>query len=267
MRGGVQLRFFPSTRGNNSRHTVHRPAILCTCNRDPGKRAGCVLLVRAETPYAMMRHRRHSRRSTSPRAFPARTAPIDGEGPRSSPGARGSRESSLFPPGYKPPKFRRSTGFQSENERRSVLWIGPYRVQLSGFAGPNSQAGKIVTQARKLITAVKFHLFNLRPHLISRIPGDDPLRPYSQVHGGQDICPRPVKRPPDIVAFQSGSIPDAAVRIIPASGLGNHALTSGCHLPILATMAQRGRVRLPDFRQVLKHRDAWKSIVGRGIGF
>jgi len=81
-------------------------------------------------------------------------------------------------------------------------------------------------QARKLITAVKFRLFNLRPHLISRISDDDLLGPYSQVHGGKNICPRPVERPPDIVAFQRGSIPDAAVRIILASWLGDHALTS-----------------------------------------
>jgi hypothetical protein len=136
-----------------------------------------------------------------------------------------------------------------------MLRAGTYRVQLSRHAGPDFQAREVLTQTRKLITSVEFYLLNLRPHLVSRISGHAPIGTHPQIEGSQHILIRPVKRPPAEVAFQSTNIPRAAVHIIPASGLGNHVLTSGCHLPILATMDQWKRGGAPDFGQVLKRRD------------
>ena len=166
MRGSVKS--LPSTRGNSSRRIGCPSAMLCTCNRGRGKRAGCVLPVHAEALRAMVRRRRQSRWPTDARAFSARTAPIGGEGPRSYPGTRGSQKSSLLASGYEPVKFRRGIGFQDGNQRRSMLRPDPNRVQHAGLALPNRMAGKLVTKARQLIAAVHFQLLNLRPDLFSR---------------------------------------------------------------------------------------------------
>jgi hypothetical protein len=187
----VRVRFLPSTCGNSSRRIACPSAMLCTCNRGRGKRAGCVLPVHAEALGAMVRCRRQSRWSTDARAFSARTAPIGGEGPRSYPGTRGSQESSLLASGYEPAKFRCGIGFQDGNQWRSMLRADPYRVQHAGLALPDRMAGELVTQARQLIAAVQFHLLNLRPDLISCVTGDAPIGSHTQVHGGQDVCPRP----------------------------------------------------------------------------
>jgi len=85
--------------------------------------------------------------------------------------------STAFASGYEPPKFRRGIGFQDGNQRRSMPRADLHRVQHAGLALPNRMAGKFVTQARQLITAIQFHLLNLRPDLISRVSGDAPSGP------------------------------------------------------------------------------------------